>query len=328
MRRCSLLHLSLVFPFLLCACSPGDNGLNRASGTEAAFLPPAAAALQDTSTASAIQPSTAANESSPEPTITPGFAILRGEVKFLPRPCGPGVGGSCCPSHTIYARDTATGETISVLTQVEQCDYTLQVPAPAQYILYAWLNETNQAFSGMHPFSQDAARINDCAACQPEPVDVSPGQTRDGLDIVYFSPSAAVPPPVSPSLQSTPISEDAAPPGMITHQVQPGDTLLAIAYQYDISLEALMQANSLTDPDTLAVGQTLRIPVEGPLPATAPPPTFTPVPLLPAATAPRTKSWLFYEDFQTDVFGSPDWTRSDPSITVDLSNGWLQILLT
>ena len=44
--------------------------------------------------------------------------------------------------------------------------------------------------------------------------------------------------------------------------VQPGDTLGSIAQTYNVSLEALMQANGLTDPNLLDVGQALTIPVQ------------------------------------------------------------------
>ncbi len=43
--------------------------------------------------------------------------------------------------------------------------------------------------------------------------------------------------------------------------VQPGDTLGSIAQAYGIGLEALMQANGLADPNLIAVGQALVIPV-------------------------------------------------------------------
>ena len=46
--------------------------------------------------------------------------------------------------------------------------------------------------------------------------------------------------------------------------VQPGDTLGIIAQNYGISVDALMQANHLTDPNLLDVGQTLTIPVATP----------------------------------------------------------------
>jgi LysM repeat protein len=51
--------------------------------------------------------------------------------------------------------------------------------------------------------------------------------------------------------------------------VQPGDTLGSIALKYDVSLEDMMKANALADPNTLSVGQTLVIPVAG-LPAATP----------------------------------------------------------
>ncbi|MBK6646186.1 MAG: LysM peptidoglycan-binding domain-containing protein [Anaerolineales bacterium] len=44
------------------------------------------------------------------------------------------------------------------------------------------------------------------------------------------------------------------------HTVQPGDTLGSIALQYNISLQALMDANNITDPNTLEVGMILVIP--------------------------------------------------------------------
>ena len=58
--------------------------------------------------------------------------------------------------------------------------------------------------------------------------------------------------------------------------VQPGDTLSSIASKFEVSLDDLMQANGLTDPDYVLVGQELLIPIGGLPPAT---PTFTPVPV-------------------------------------------------
>ena len=42
--------------------------------------------------------------------------------------------------------------------------------------------------------------------------------------------------------------------------VQPGETLLAIARQYGVTVEDIMNANGLTDPDRLSVDQELVIP--------------------------------------------------------------------
>jgi len=94
----------------------------------------------------------------------------------------------------------------------------------------------------------------------------------------------------SPSPAATPTPQ---PP--ITYSVQAGDTLSAIAQQYDVSTEALVAANDLPDPDVLQIGQILVIPennttaespdsAAGPTPSEAasqteaepPPPTLTP----------------------------------------------------
>jgi len=66
------------------------------------------------------------------------------------------------------------------------------------------------------------------------------------------------PTPDSPRLLPTPRVD----PGQ--HVVQDGDTLGSIAQQYGVSLEALMQANGLSDADFLSPGQALDIPAPNP----------------------------------------------------------------
>jgi len=76
--------------------------------------------------------------------------------------------------------------------------------------------------------------------------------------------------PGSPILTPTPDATRFLPTprsGPETYIVQAGDTLGAISLRYGVSVEALMQANGLYDPNTLAVGQTLQIPVPTPQPA-------------------------------------------------------------
>lgn len=46
----------------------------------------------------------------------------------------------------------------------------------------------------------------------------------------------------------------------LTHVVQPGDTMTRIAQQYNVSVEALMAANNLSNANYIQVGQTLVIP--------------------------------------------------------------------
>ncbi|GBF10865.1 MAG: LysM peptidoglycan-binding domain-containing protein [Tepidibacillus sp.] len=57
----------------------------------------------------------------------------------------------------------------------------------------------------------------------------------------------------------------------MTYIVQPGDTLWAIAARFGTTPQAIMQANGLTDPNLLYVGQRLIIPVSTPTPTPYPP---------------------------------------------------------
>jgi LysM repeat protein len=47
----------------------------------------------------------------------------------------------------------------------------------------------------------------------------------------------------------------------VTYTVRPGDTMGDIAVELDVSIDALMKANNLTNPDTLSAGQVLIVPV-------------------------------------------------------------------
>ena len=78
-----------------------------------------------------------------------------------------------------------------------------------------------------------------------------------------------------------------ASPTLTVYTVQNGDTLGSIAQQFDVSVQDLMAANGLTDPDVLSVGQTLVIPVGGfvlPTATAAALPTNVVEPLHPTAT--------------------------------------------
>jgi murein DD-endopeptidase MepM/ murein hydrolase activator NlpD len=71
----------------------------------------------------------------------------------------------------------------------------------------------------------------------------------------------------------------------VLYTVQEGDTLGAIAQAYGVSIEDLMAANGLTDPNVLGVGQTLVIPT-GPqsTPTTVPSTDASPEPSPTAAS--------------------------------------------
>jgi LysM repeat protein len=82
---------------------------------------------------------------------------------------------------------------------------------------------------------------------QPAP-DTPPTATLDALSFV-----ASVVPTrtLTPQPTVTPV----------TYTVQSGDTMGDIALELGVSIDALMRANHLTNPDTLAAGQVLLVPV-------------------------------------------------------------------
>lgn len=64
----------------------------------------------------------------------------------------------------------------------------------------------------------------------------------------------AYPAPTEPA----PAAEEAA--GETMHVVQRGDTLFAIAQQYHVTIEQITSANNITNPNQIAIGDTLKIP--------------------------------------------------------------------
>ncbi len=84
-----------------------------------------------------------------------------------------------------------------------------------------------------------------------------------------FTPEPAVvratPPPNSPGvvIESPPSSGENPPAsGETTYTVQAGDTLAVIAADFGVSLDRLIEANDITDPDRIEVGDVLVIPAD------------------------------------------------------------------
>jgi LysM repeat protein len=90
------------------------------------------------------------------------------------------------------------------------------------------------------------------------------------LVLALWSPGVTVQPPTAtPTLPAQAVAASAVPtstattrpsPTPHTYTVQSGDTMAAIALDLGVSMEALMAANGLTDPDTLSAGQVLQVP--------------------------------------------------------------------
>ncbi|MBK7917421.1 MAG: LysM peptidoglycan-binding domain-containing protein [Chloroflexi bacterium] len=73
--------------------------------------------------------------------------------------------------------------------------------------------------------------------------------------------------------------------GPTTHTVQSGDTLGSISTRYEVSIEDIMAANGIDNPNFLSVGQQIIIPIGGLATPTAVP-TNTPLPGVPPTPIP------------------------------------------
>lgn len=94
----------------------------------------------------------------------------------------------------------------------------------------------------------------------------------DGDDSATPSPEAAATPtsvsllrivtptPVTPGVTPTGPASPGATQNPETYIVAEGDSLYAIALQFDVELDALIQVNGLSDPNDIQVGQELKIP--------------------------------------------------------------------
>ena len=133
-------------------------------------------------------------------------------------------------------------------------------------------------------FGVSVERIAAASGIEPEAI-LQPGQVLT----IPLSPALA-PSGVEPSSPQTPASTpdatqtpaEAESEKVVLYEVQAGDVLSAIAAQYGVPIEVIVEANDLQDPELLQVGQQLRVPLGTPTPA----PTSTPRPTATATAGP------------------------------------------
>jgi LysM repeat protein len=89
-----------------------------------------------------------------------------------------------------------------------------------------------------------------------------PTPTLASLAIPLATPTV-LPTLVPQVLTPAPTNTPAPTPTPSVHIVQPGDTLLGIALQYNVTLEELYQVNGVLKPELLQIGQEIVIPVPG-----------------------------------------------------------------
>ncbi|MBZ0286847.1 MAG: LysM peptidoglycan-binding domain-containing protein, partial [Anaerolineae bacterium] len=120
------------------------------------------------------------------------------------------------------------------------------------------------------------------APSEPEPFDV---QAVSVAPIPLLERNVAVGPAISatnsPAPTNTTASVQVQPTSVLpctpradwtsTYTIQRGDTLFSIAQRFNLTLQQLQQANCISNPNVLQVGQALRVPFQ--LPTSAPPTT-------------------------------------------------------
>ena len=78
-----------------------------------------------------------------------------------------------------------------------------------------------------------------------------------GIEVVSDEP-VIVPPPTTATVPTTATTAPPATAG--SYVVESGDTLSVIARRFNVSVDALSQANGITDVNTIRPGQELVIP--------------------------------------------------------------------
>jgi LysM repeat protein len=156
-------------------------------------------------------------------------------------------------------------------------------------------------------------------------------ENRDLVDeidtaVTTLSTPATTPEPTFEEASGQIVAEDAPETGSNEriHVVQRGDTLGNISRIYDVSIDDIMTANGLTNPNILSVGQQLVIPIGG-LPTPTPQPSPTPTsnaPPPPIATEPALEGEAQVEI--TDVIGAGRLTAEAVQI---INNGSRQVAL-
>lgn len=115
------------------------------------------------------------------------------------------------------------------------------------------------------PFAQptDAPAATVPAATDaPAPTATTAAETATTAPIATAAPTETTAPTTAPEPTAAPVPTTAQAPQRRTYVVQSGDTLRSIAEQFNVSVQALLDANNLTpeQADALRVGSELVIP--------------------------------------------------------------------
>lgn len=151
------------------------------------------------------------------------------------------------------------------------------------------------ACTAVEPMASDAVSQNPATAT-PRPPTATPSPTAEPTATATATATATKPPTATP-IPPTPT------PAFEIYTVQYGDTLYGLAETFGITVDDIVQANEMANPDVLSEGDNLNIPLPTPTPgptSTADPnaqPTATPSPTPPPSGPPTSLNGLAYSDF-------------------------------
>ena len=77
------------------------------------------------------------------------------------------------------------------------------------------------------------------------------------------TPTTQAPPPQTVPVTTAPTEPSVDGDGILLYTVQAGDTLFSIAQRFGVSLDDVIEANNISNPDVIYEGDTLTIPPAG-----------------------------------------------------------------
>lgn len=115
------------------------------------------------------------------------------------------------------------------------------------------------SFAGGGSNDEPSVRSSSTATRTPSSSEETPDGSSTGEATDTETPDDGSPTPGSTRTR-TPTETATRGAGGQTYTVKPGDTLSGIAAQFGVTIDAILEANDLTDPNTVVVGQELIIP--------------------------------------------------------------------
>jgi LysM repeat protein len=123
----------------------------------------------------------------------------------------------------------------------------------------------------VEPTSEQIDQVEPTAEVSEVTEEATPEPTEVVVEETTPEPVVTPPPDEAPAETEVPAVAPTEAPvvstGPTTYVVQPGDNLFRIALRHNLTTQAVAQANNITNPSMIFVGQTLAIPAsDGPVP--------------------------------------------------------------